>query len=80
MAQFAAANEPQVWLYLVILFVALAGVGALLLRRRQSRRALERRLSELAMLAGVGRAILDAQLDLNRLGEVVYRQASQIVP
>ncbi len=80
MAQLASASEPQVWLYLVVLSLALAGVGALLLRRWQSRRALEHRLSELAMLAGVGRAILDAQLDLNRLGEVVYRQASQIVP
>jgi GAF domain-containing protein len=68
-----------VWLYLLILFAALALTGAIIWRRLRSRRALEARLSELSALAEVGRAILGSQLDLGRLAELVYQQAGQIV-
>ncbi len=68
-----------VWLYALILIVALATVSAIILRRLRSRRALEARLSELSILADVGRAILGSQLDLTRLADLVYQQAGQIV-
>ena len=69
----------DIWLSLLILFIALAITVAILLRRLRSRRALEARVSELTTLAEVGRAIQGAQLDLNRLAELVYEQAGQIV-
>ncbi len=59
--------------------LALGVVGFVLYRRWQSRRALVARLGDLSVLADVSRAILDAQLDLNRLAELVYQQAGQIV-
>lgn len=65
--------------YVIILMVALGAVGFVLYRRWQSRRALVRRLGELSVLADVSRSILDVQLDLNRLAELVYQQAGQIV-
>src|SRR3990172_7394021 len=65
--------------YIVILLLALAAAGAILYRRWQSRRALETRVADLSALASIGRAITDAPLDLNRLADVVYRQAGQIV-
>lgn len=68
-----------VWLYLLILFAALALTGAIIWRRLRSRRALEARLSELSALAEVGRAILGSRLDLGRLADLVYQQAGQIV-
>ena len=68
-----------VWLYVLILFAALALTSAIIWRRLRSRRALEARLSELSALAEVGRAILGSQLDLGRLAELVYQQAGQIV-
>src|SRR6185436_10490479 len=57
----------------------LGGLSFVLYRRWQSRRALVARLGELSVLADVGRAILGAQLDLNRLAQLVYQQAGQIV-
>ena len=66
-------------LYLFILFLALTLAIVVAYRRWQSRRALEKRLAELSVLADVGRAILGAQLDLAQLAELVYRQAGQIV-
>ncbi|MCC7358181.1 MAG: GAF domain-containing protein [Anaerolineales bacterium] len=70
--------QPAV--YWLILFLALAGLAALLLRRWQSRRALVRRLGELSALAEIGRALSSAPLDLPRLAEAVRVQAAQIVP
>jgi serine phosphatase RsbU (regulator of sigma subunit)/putative methionine-R-sulfoxide reductase with GAF domain len=66
-------------LYLFILFLALTLAIVVAYRRWQSRRALEKRLAELSLLAEVGRAILGAHLDLAQLAELVYRQAGQIV-
>ncbi|MBI3241232.1 MAG: GAF domain-containing protein [Chloroflexi bacterium] len=68
-----------VWLYALILTLALATTSAIIWRRLRSRRALEARLSELSVLADVGRAILGSQLDLTRLAELVCQQAGQIV-
>jgi GAF domain-containing protein len=67
------------WISLIILVIALAVTAAILWRRLRSRRALEARVSELSTLAEVGRAIQGAQLDLDRLAELVYQQAGQIV-
>ncbi len=61
----------------LLLFLAVAALSALayfLGRRRQ-------RISDasLSALAGVGRAILEAQLDVDALCEVVYQQSGRIV-
>ncbi|HLF03030.1 MAG TPA: GAF domain-containing protein, partial [Anaerolineales bacterium] len=66
-------------LYIAILLLALVAAGAILYRRRQSRRALVQRVADLSQLAEVGRAIISAPLDLQSLAEVVYQQAGQIV-
>lgn len=71
--------DSTIGLEIAVLLAALLGAAAILYRRRQSRRALERRVADLSALADVGRAITDAPLDLGRLAEVVYRQAGQIV-
>lgn len=65
--------------YVIILFLALAGLTALLFRRRQSRRALVRRLNELSKLEAIGRALSAAPLDLAHLAELVCAQAGQLV-
>ncbi len=70
---------PLALLYLLILFVALALGGYILYRRLQSRRDLVNRLNELSTFADMGRLILGAQLDLNRLAHLVYQQAGKIV-
>src|SRR5512134_4163553 len=69
---------PMLWLYLAILALALSASAFILYRRWQSRRALVARIADLSVLAAIGRAIADAPLDLGRLAEVVYRQASHL--
>lgn len=55
-------------------------VLAFILRRRlASRRALERRVQELYALAEASRAIVSATLEVDRLCELIYQQASGIV-
>ncbi|MCZ7546091.1 MAG: GAF domain-containing protein [Anaerolineae bacterium] len=61
-------------LLLLALVAALVALAYLLGRRRQRVKD-----TSLSVLAGIGRAILDAQLDVDALCEVVYQQASRIV-
>ena len=60
---------------LLLAIIAILVAGAYLLGRRAQRRD----DSSLSALARVGRAILDAQLDVDAIGEVVYEQAGLIV-
>ncbi len=66
------------WLH-AVLGGAIAAVIWLLRRRWRSRRALEARVAELTALSQAGRAILEAPPDVDRLCELIYQQASQIV-
>jgi len=70
---------PLTLLYLLILVISLALAGYILYRRRLSRRLLVNRLTELSVFADMGRFIVGAQLDLNRLAHLVYEQAGKIV-
>ncbi len=79
---YAQGNPPSeglTSLYLFLLFAALAMAGLWLLRRRQVRLALLRRLAELSTLAEVGQGIANAELDVGRVAQVVYEQSGQIV-
>ena len=68
-----------VWIYLVILGVALFGAGFILYRRWQSRRALVARLDELSKFADAGQRILNAPFDLHQLAQRIYKEAGEIV-
>ena len=68
-----------VWIYLVILVVALFGAGFILYRRWQSRRALVARLDELSKFADAGQRILNAPFDLHQLAQRIYKEAGEIV-
>src|SRR5512135_2338273 len=66
-------------IYLFVLALVLALVGVVAWRRNRARQALTTRVQDLSLLADVGRAILDAPLDLAQLAEVVYLQAKKMV-
>ena len=59
--------------------VSLVVLAFVLRRRLASRRALEQRVRELSALAEAGRAIVSATLQVDRLCELIYQQASVIV-
>jgi phosphoserine phosphatase RsbU/P len=66
-------------LLILIGSLALLAVAFILRRRLASRRALEQRVAELSALAEAGRAIASATLEVDRLCELIYQQASAIV-
>jgi sigma-B regulation protein RsbU (phosphoserine phosphatase) len=79
-AQAPAGSLDQLTaLYLLILLVALGTAAWVLLRRRQTRQALVRRLRELGTLGEIGQAFASSQLDLEQLAQIVYTQAGKIV-
>jgi phosphoserine phosphatase RsbU/P len=59
--------------------LSLVALAFVLRRRLASRRALERRVQELVALAEASRAIVSATLQVDRLCELIYQQASGIV-
>ena len=67
------------WGGLVVILLALATLALLLRRRYGTRRLLERRVAELSALSEAGRAIVAAQLDVDELCMLIYRQARKIV-
>ncbi len=67
------------FLLLLLLLALAAGLAFILWQRWRSRRALVREVQELKALAEAGRAIAEAQLDVNELCELIYRCASGIV-
>ena len=80
------AKQPTVggggmWWIALLAILGGAAVGAALLLRwaGRVRQRLERRESEFSALSEAGRAIVAAQLDVDELCMLIYRQASQIV-
>ncbi len=71
--------DQRMALYILILVLALGAAAWVLLRRRQTRQALVRRLRELGILAEIGQAIASTQLNLEQLAQAVYQQAGKIV-
>jgi sigma-B regulation protein RsbU (phosphoserine phosphatase) len=67
------------WLALGAVLLLLAAVALLLIRRYESRRWIELRVTELSALSEAGRAIAGAQLDVDELCMLIYRQAQRIV-
>jgi sigma-B regulation protein RsbU (phosphoserine phosphatase) len=70
--------DTQLLLALLAL-AALAALALILRQRRASRRELMRQVKELSLLADAGRAIAEANLDVDELCELIYRRASDIV-
>ncbi len=66
-------------LLILIGSLALLAVAFILRRRVASRRALEQRVAELSALAEISRAIASATLEVDRLCELIFQQASAIV-
>lgn len=67
------------WVALTAALLTLAGLALLLRRGYRAHRLLERRVAELSALSEAGRAIVAAQLDVDELCMLIYRQAHQIV-
>ncbi len=67
------------WIALAVTLVLLAALALFLVLRYDSRRWLERRVTELSALSETGRAIAGAQLDVDELCMLIYRQARKIV-
>ena len=66
-------------LLILIGSLSLAAAGLILRRRMASHRALVQRVAELSALADAGRVIASATLDVDKLCELIYQQASAIV-
>ena len=71
--------SPITWLLIFIGSLSLAALAFILRRRLASRRALEQRVQELSALAEAGRAMASATLEVDKLCELIYQQASSIV-
>jgi hypothetical protein len=71
--------SPITGLLIFVGGLSLVVLAFVLRRRLASRRALERRVQELYALAEASRAIVSATLEVGRLCELIYQQASSIV-
>lgn len=67
------------WIVLLAVLLVLAALALLWRRGHSTRRMLERRVAELSALSEAGRALAAAQLDVDELCMLIYRQARQIV-
>jgi sigma-B regulation protein RsbU (phosphoserine phosphatase) len=67
------------WLLAFIGVVTILVLAVILRRRLASRRALVLRVQELSALSGAGRALAAATLDVDKLCELIFEQASAIV-
>jgi sigma-B regulation protein RsbU (phosphoserine phosphatase) len=67
------------WIILAVVLLTSAGLVLLLWWVHRSRQLLERRVAELSALSEAGRSIVAAQLDVDALCTLIYRQARQIV-
>ena len=76
--QLATFGEMR-WLGPAIILVAVVTLALLLQRRHRERQLLDRRMAELGALSEAGRAIVAAQLDVDELCMLIYRQAHKIV-
>ena len=67
------------WLPFLMLAVGLLVVSVVVQRLADAHQQLETRVSELSTLADTGRAIVEAQLNVDQLCELIYQQISRIV-
>lgn len=67
------------WLPFLMFAIGLIVVSVVVQRLVSARQQLEARVSELSTLAETGRAIVEAQLDIDQLCELIYQQVSRIV-
>ena len=66
------------WLLLIIVILGYSLI-LLYLRYRRVRRSMSSRLAELETLSNAGRALVEAQLDINALCELIAAEASKVV-
>lgn len=73
--------NPLPWpTYMVVLFLVIMVVATIIIiRRYRSRRRLVKKVAELEMLSVVGRAILEAEMDMSALCAHIAQQAGQII-
>ncbi len=74
-----AQSMDTPFLLILIALAAMIALAFVLYQRMRSRRALMQQVQELSLLADAGRAIAEAQLDVDELCELIYRRASDIV-
>jgi serine phosphatase RsbU (regulator of sigma subunit)/transcriptional regulator with GAF, ATPase, and Fis domain len=67
------------WLPFLMFAVGLLVVSFIIQRLADVGQSLEARVGELSGLAETGRALVEAQLDIDQLCELIYRQAGRIV-
>lgn len=79
----AAALIAQVfawdWLPFSLFAVGLILISVVVQRLADAHKQLEARVGELSTLADTGRAIVEAQLDIDQLCELIYQQVSRVV-
>ena len=73
-AQQSVAIGDLGWLAPAIIMAAVVMLALLIHRRYRERRLLDQRLAELGALSEAGRAIVAAQLDVDELCMLIYRQ------
>jgi len=69
----------QGWLPFLVLALGLLAFSVVIQRVADMSLRLEARIGELSSLTDTGRALVEAQLDVDHLCELIYRQASRIV-
>jgi sigma-B regulation protein RsbU (phosphoserine phosphatase) len=78
--QQAVAGGIEIrWIAIGAVLLLLVAFALLLIRRYEARRWLELRVLELGTLSQAGRAIAGAQLDVDELCMLIYRQAHRLV-
>jgi len=76
---FIALVFAQGWLPFLMLAAGLLVFSVVIQRVADMGQKLEARVSELSSLTDTGRALVEAQLDVDQLCELIYHQASHIV-
>ncbi|MCL7454140.1 MAG: GAF domain-containing protein [Anaerolineae bacterium] len=66
------------WLAFGLLAIAIVAVSLLAQRWADTRSALEQRVAELSTIEDVGRAIVEAELDVDALADLMYEYASRV--
>jgi sigma-B regulation protein RsbU (phosphoserine phosphatase) len=78
-AQQSVATGDLGWLAPAIIMAVVVALALLIHRRYRERQLLDQRMAELGALSEAGRAIVAAQLDVDELCMLIYRQAQKIV-
>lgn len=79
MAALIAQVFAWAWLPFLMFAIGLIVVSVVVQRLADTQQQLQTRIKTLSTLTDTGRAIVEAQLDVNQLCELIYRQVSRIV-